>query len=375
MTNKERFRKVFTGQNVDRMPVYFFGTWSETKVRWRQEGCASVEGINCDFGPQVSGMDPDWEKGMWDCYGLASVSAFGDKEPKLLEDTQDYQITSNSLGDVVKTSKLGSSISETLTHGLLPTKESWEKYKAYLEPNDLRRHCPSEQFTHTVKQLNETDRVLPLLGGSLYGTLRGFLGIEEFSCMMYDEPELLDEILDHMVNLYIEVLTPVVKEVNFDFVYIFEDCCGADGPLYSPAIYYRFFHARYQRLISFYRNHGIPLMLVDSDGKVDALIPCFMDSGFDIIFPVENGKWNQTPEAIRRMYGKNVKMLGGVDKHVIPLGEEAIRAHLETLIPQVREGGFLPIPDHRIPPSCSYEEFLTYIRVFKEVFSGVTINE
>lgn len=370
MTHKERFINLFTGRPVDRLPVYFFGSWHETKERWKKEGLSSVARIDCDPGPQVEGMDPDWEEGMWECYHLADLSVHGGGRETLLEDMPGYKMIQTAAGDVVKISKLGSSINHTLHFGLEPTRESWEHYKGFLNPRDPTRYCAPEKFAQIAAGLNGEDRVLPIMGGSLYGYLRNYMGIEALSCLMYDDPELLCEILDYMTNFYIQVLTPVVRAVKFDLVYIFEDCCGAQGPLFSPELYYRFFHSRYQRLLGFYKEAGIPLALIDSDGQVGPLIPCFLDSGFDILFPVENGKWNQSPEYIRQHYGREVRMLGGVDKHVIPLGEAAIRQHLQSLCPQVEQGGFLPIPDHRIPPDCSLQDFLVYIRVFREIFCG-----
>jgi len=35
------------------------------------------------------------------------------------------------------------------------------------------------------------------------------------------------------------------------------------------------------------------------------------------------------------------------------------------------EGGYVPLPDHRIPPTTSFDQFKTYVRVFKEVFDCV----
>ena len=64
------------------------------------------------------------------------------------------------------------------------------------------------------------------------------------------------------------------------------------------------------------------------------------------------------------------RMMGGVNKHVIPLGEAAIRAELEPLVPLAREGGFIPLPDHRIPPDCSLADFRRYITAFKQVFNS-----
>lgn len=78
----------------------------------------------------------------------------------------------------------------------------------------------------------------------------------------------------------------------------------------------------------------------------------------------EIGKWKNSPGGMRNKFGNDLKMLGGVDKHVIPLGEEAIRKHLEEMRDEVKRGGYIPIPDHRIPPECSYEQFMTYIKVF-----------
>jgi hypothetical protein len=62
-------------------------------------------------------------------------------------------------------------------------------------------------------------------------------------------------------------------------------------------------------------------------------------------------------------------MFGGVDKHMIPKGEEAVRVHLLDLKSVADEGGYIPIPDHRIPPSCSLQDFQNYIRIFREIFS------
>ena len=38
MTHRERFHRVFNFEPVDRIPLYYFGTWRETKQRWIYEG-------------------------------------------------------------------------------------------------------------------------------------------------------------------------------------------------------------------------------------------------------------------------------------------------------------------------------------------------
>jgi uroporphyrinogen-III decarboxylase len=84
------------------------------------------------------------------------------------------------------------------------------------------------------------------------------------------------------------------------------------------------------------------------------------------------GKWQADPVFLRQKYNRRMRMMGGVDKHIIPQGEPAIRAHLERLKGIVAEGGYIPLPDHRIPPDCSLEQFRVYIRVFNEVFNNTS---
>jgi uroporphyrinogen-III decarboxylase len=59
-------------------------------------------------------------------------------------------------------------------------------------------------------------------------------------------------------------------------------------------------------------------------------------------------------------------MLGGYDKMVMPLGEQAMRAEFERLLPVMRTGGFIPSVDHQTPPGVSLENYRIYIRLFEE---------
>ncbi|HHW00207.1 MAG TPA: hypothetical protein GXX36_11700 [Clostridiaceae bacterium] len=367
MNHRSRFKALFTGEHVDRIPIYFFGTWPETKLRWQNEGFDGYINLKADAGPQVPGMDPDWEYDMWGCHGLVNTYLIGDISPCVLEETDQYIIRRNSVGDIYKESKLGSSVVHTLEYGLKPTRESWLDFKRYLDPEDKRRR--PDDWIGLAAQVNEKDMLLAFMGGSLYGWLRNWMGIEAVSLLMYDDPNLLEEMVSHIVDMFIILMEPVLKKVKFDLVYFFEDCCGADGPLFSPSIYRKIFDKYYKKLISFYKSNGVEFALIDSDGRVDSFIPLWLESGFDIIFPVEVGKWGCSPSELRMKFGDDLKMMGGVDKHMISKGEEDLRRHLLELKSEVDKGGFLPIPDHRIPPECSYKQILKYVEIFNEVFN------
>ena len=194
-----------------------------------------------------------------------------------------------------------------------------------------------------------------LCGGLLYGWPRDWMGVEQISYLAYDDPVLFEEIIEHIADFFMALLRPVLEKARLDFGYLFEDCCFNTGPLISPSIYRQFYDRHYRRMIDFYHKMGVPFVLVDSDGKLDELIPCWLESGFDIVFPIEVGTWRADPVRLRKQYGRKLRMIGGVDKHVIPRVKPRSACHLEPLRELAREGGYIPIPDHRIPPDCSLE--------------------
>ena len=366
MTERERFRRLFQGEPIDRLPVYFFGTWPETRRRWAREGL-DIDPVP-EYGPQLEGMDTDWETGLWDCHGLVNVHpCYGGS--RIVEETEDSIVTAFDAGLTVQHGKRGSSIDHVVEYALKPTRESWERFKAVcLNTDDPARYAAG--WREKARQLAGRTRVAALLGGSLYGWLRDWMGVEEISCLMYEDRALLREMVEYVVEHVIRLLGPVAKLADFDFVYIWEDCCGANGPLFSPAMYRDVFMEPCKRLIRFYKEIcGIPLVLVDSDGVADALVPGWLESGVDILFPIEVGKWQGSPQKLREQFGYDFGMMGGVDKHLLTAEEGVLRAHLESLVPAVKAGRYLPVPDHRIPPEVSLEDFRRYIRLFGEVFN------
>lgn len=367
MNNRDTFNKIFNFEKVDRMPIYFFGTWPETKVKWVEAGYDYKGSLKSHAGPQIKGMDNDWETAMWGSHGLFNINPISNLY-KILEDHEDYYIFMNSTGSIEKQLKGMASINQTLEYGLKPTRDSWEEFKKLLDPNDKRRS--PEDLDERIKKLEEKDLVRFFYGGSLYGWLRNWMGVENISYFMFDDPELLEEMVSYLTDFFITVTKKALSKVEMDVAYIFEDCCGASGPLFSPNIYKDIFSKYYKKLCAHYKEMGVNNILLDSDGDSDILIPYWLDDGVDIVFPLEVGTWENSPEKLRKKLNKKVKIFGGINKHIIPKGKDAIREHLLEIKDAVDEGGIIPIPDHRIPPDCKIDSMYEYIEVFNEVFNG-----
>ena len=361
MNQRERFDAIMSYKPFDRTILWHFGLWKETQRLWSQQGLGADDSLE-----DMLGMDPSFLGGKACMGGVMNLNPICPGQSEIVEETDEYKIVRQPDGSINKVTKLSAdAMSHTIKYAMEPTSESWKVFKDYLRP-DLSSRL-AEGWETVVDELSARSSVVGLGIPGLFRYPEFWMGTEGVTFMMYDEPDSFTDMMETMTQMYIETVTPVLKRGQFDYVYVFEDCCGSTGPLISPDLYDRFMHPAYKQLFDLFHAHDA-LVLLDSDGKVDDLIPNWLNSGMDIMFPVEVGTWKADPVELRKRFGKDLRMVGGFNKHTITKGEDAIRKELEYLAPLVAEGGFIPMPDHKIPPDCSFEQFRTYVRVFKEVF-------
>lgn len=109
-------------------------------------------------------------------------------------------------------------------------------------------------------------------------------------------------------------------------------------------------------------------MYLDCDGKIDDLILLRLDVGVNCMFPIEIGAWCADPVSYRKKYGQQLLMIGGVDKHILAGSKQAIEAEVYRLLPLVEEGGYIPTPDHRVPPDVPLQNYLHYLETARRVW-------
>ena len=93
-----------------------------------------------------------------------------------------------------------------------------------------------------------------LQGPSLVGDLVLNLGLENYAVKLYDDREMIAQVMDARVDLAIRILDKAVREVAFDFLFIWEDMAFRNGPMVGPAIFEELIVPRYRRLTDWYRS-------------------------------------------------------------------------------------------------------------------------
>jgi hypothetical protein len=64
---------------------------------------------------------------------------------------------------------------------------------------------------------------------------------------------------------------------------------------------------------------------------------------------------------VRRRYGRELRIWGGVDKRALAHGRAAIDAELARLQPMIAGGGYIPHTDHSCPPDIAFADYSYYL--------------
>jgi len=67
--------------------------------------------------------------------------------------------------------------------------------------------------------------------------------------------------------------------------------------------------------------------------------------------------------------------MGGVDKMRLRKGRQATREWLESLVPFVARGGFIPFCDHRCPPDVDPGDYLYYLDLKRDLFGTSCVRK
>lgn len=373
LTNRERFRRTMEFKPVDRVPFYELGVWGQTRKRWEKEGMP-IDAVYFNNNKWFEG-EPFFkiDRRAFVDINVGPVPPF---EEVTFEETERYVVYRDSRGILRKALKEGES------YGTRPSmdqyldwpvkdEESFISLKKRFDPNSPTRY--PFWWEEKVRLWKNRDYPLCLLENAtigLYSRLREWMGTEATCYMFYDNPKLVHEILDFVADFLIEVTERATNELDIDYFNFFEDFAYKTGPLISPNIFREFFMPRYKRIIEHFRRKGIKYFWLDSDGNTEPLLPLLIECGITCHWPLEVAA-GMDPVKLRKKYGKDLVLAGGIDKRVLAKDKQAIREELLGKLPFLLEtGGYIPHLDHTVPPDIPYENFLYYLELKYAIAEG-----
>lgn len=354
MTVRERFLKTMHYQNPDRIPIWDFGFWSETIPTWWEQGLPKDIHI-----PHYFGMDRDME---WAPINLGMIPKF---EVEILERDENTELRHDENGILARHSLKGSSIPQYLEFPV-KNREDFEAMKKRHDPRSPKRY--PMWWEDQKRCWKGRDYALTISVGGFFNWARSWMGLENLCMAFYDDPDLVHAIFDFMADFVIELVTPALEQVDFDLGAYAEDMAYRKTSMISADMFRKFMKEPYLRINNLLRKHGIDIIYVDSDGNIEELIPLWMETGINCMKPVEVGVWDTDVVRLRKEYGRDLLMLGGIDKRALMKDKKAVEAEVMAKVPPLLEdGGYIPHVDHRVPPDVPLKNYMYYLELVKKL--------
>ena len=232
---------------------------------------------------------------------------------------------------------------------------------------------------------NSGKGVVASLGGTALGDIalvpglqlknpKGIRGVEEWYISTVMREDFIKELYDRQTDIALENLKKIydVTGNRIDVVFI----CGTDfgtqnSTFCSPETYARVWMPYYKKVNNWIHKNTGWKTFKHSCGSVISLIDLFIESGFDIINPVQINASGMDPKLLKRKFGDRIIFWGGgVDTQgVFPFGtpaqvKEQVKRQCDIFN---KDGGFVFNTVHNIQANVPFGNVVAMLEAFKEL--------
>jgi hypothetical protein len=356
MDARERFHATFSYGQPDRVFLLSQWTFNETRQRWLREGMPWDVHFNTYFGFDRMETIP------------LNLGPYPPLDTKVVEQTAQWRIVEDELSGLTKhwtDREIG--IPQWLRYPVRD-RATWARLKQRLDPDAPNRY--PEYWDYVKRCYARRDFPLGIAAGSYYGWLRNWVGMENLALWYYDCPDLVHEMTDYLADFVLRVIERALDEVpDIDYGSLWEDMAMKTGSLISPRFFRDFMMQPLKRVTTALNERGISIIMVDSDGNLDELIPLWLEANVNLVYPLEVAAKCDALQ-YRSRFGNDVLLVGNIDKRVLRDGcsREQIEREVMSKVPQLVEtGGFSPMVDHAVPPDVPLANFQYYIDLVRDI--------
>ena len=213
-----------------------------------------------------------------------------------------------------------------------------------------------------------------ILGGDwspFWHDLIDLLGMENVYLKMFDEPLLIDAVLEHLVNYYAEATARIfdVAGDKIDVFFFGNDFGSQRGPLLSEAMFRRFVLPHLKRLVRLGHDYHLKVML-HCCGGFAPLIPALVEIGLDGLHAVQPSCQGMDLRQLKAEFGRKLLFNGAIDSHHV-----LIEGSPDFVRRQTREVVHLMMPGGGYVAGASHDSILEETPVENVVAMFDTVRE
>ncbi|MDP4159190.1 MAG: uroporphyrinogen decarboxylase family protein [Bacillota bacterium] len=175
-----------------------------------------------------------------------------------------------------------------------------------------------EEWAPAIAHANSVDRkekfVTAFCAPGIFEMTHHLMGIEDALMGLYEEPELMKELIDYVVEYELAYAKEVIDHIHPDALFHHDDWGSQKSTLISPAMFEEFFLPAYKKVYGFWKANGVELIVHHSDSYAATFVPFMIEMGIDIWQGAMTT--NNIPELIKQ-YGGQISFMGDIDSGVV----------------------------------------------------------
>ncbi len=244
-----------------------------------------------------------------------------------------------------------------------------EAFNRHLDPSNPSRM--PEGFPGRLHSLREKGQTLILRVHRGFFLSFGVYDCRRFNEVMFltrDDPKFVRETMAIQGQFAAKLAEKVLREVEIDAILFGEPISGNDRALISPAMYEEFVLSSYQPILDVAKRCGVKTIILRTYGNSRVLLPSAVHWGFNCLWASEVNREAMDYRSIRREFGRELRLIGGIDLDALRYGKKAIQREVrEKVPPLLADGGYIPLLDGRVRKDVSFENYSVYRQLLKEM--------
>ena len=139
----------------------------------------------------------------------------------------------------------------------------------------------------------------------------------------------------------------------------------------SPKMYEEFVLKNYEPVLKVLRDRRVPTICFQTFANARILIPSILEWGFNCMWACEVNIDVMDYRSLRKEFGRDLRLIGGIDLDALREDKKAIRREIEEKVPPlIEEGGYIPLADGRVRADVPFENYVYYRKLLQKVTTG-----
>jgi hypothetical protein len=209
---------------------------------------------------------------------------------------------------------------------------------------------------------------------------RGFfqsVGVEDWRrfyqamFLVKDDPHLVRKMLEIQGEFNAQIAELVLRDVQVDAALFGEPVGDNNGPLISPRTYRELVLPTYQPIFDVLRRYHVQTIILRAYANIYPLIPDLLEAGINCLWVVEVRAPEMDYLRLRSKFGRDLRLIGGLDLDVLRGDQASIRQELEGKVPLLLEqGGYSPLLDGRVREDVTWQNYCYYRELLERLCAG-----